>query len=99
MPLKQLSQLWGQFNQLELPVWLRSPAIRLYIWMFNCCLDEADIQDLKQYPNVGEFFQRRLRPGVRPINSQPLVRSFYKSTFSRSNYVNNLKKHFQGFVP
>jgi len=68
MPLKLMSRLWGQFNQLELPTWLRRPAFRLYIWLFGCCLEEAAVQDLSKYRNLSEFFRRTLRPGIRPID-------------------------------
>ncbi len=30
-----MSRLWGQLHQMELPTWLRAPALRLYIWMFQ----------------------------------------------------------------
>ena len=73
MPLKSISRLWGRFNSLDLPVWLRQPAFKLYIWMFNCDLSEAAIQDLKYYRNLGEFFRRQLRPNVRPVDEQNQV--------------------------
>jgi len=68
MPLKLISRLWGQFNQLELPTWLRRPAFRLYIWLFGCRLEDAAVQDLTKYRNLSEFFRRNLRPGIRPID-------------------------------
>ena len=73
LPLKTMSRLWGQFNQLELPTWLRKPALSLYIWLFGCSLDEAAIQDLKHYRNLSEFFRRHLRPGIRPIDRAHIV--------------------------
>uniref|UniRef100_A0A0B6ZFD2 Phosphatidylserine decarboxylase proenzyme, mitochondrial n=1 Tax=Arion vulgaris TaxID=1028688 RepID=A0A0B6ZFD2_9EUPU len=68
MPLKTMSRLWGRFNQLELPVFLRKPLLGLYIWMFGCNLQEAEIEDLKLYRNLGEFFRRQLKSHVRPID-------------------------------
>ncbi|BFZ05427.1 hypothetical protein BsWGS_08466 [Bradybaena similaris] len=68
MPLKTMSRLWGRFNQMELPVFLRKPLLGLYIWMFGCDLQEAEIEDLKLYRNLGEFFRRQLKPHVRPID-------------------------------
>ncbi|CAH1801416.1 unnamed protein product [Owenia fusiformis] len=67
MPLKAMSRAWGKFNSLDLPMWLRQPAYKLYIWMFDCKLEEAAIEDLKHYKNLGEFFRRSLKPNVRPI--------------------------------
>ena len=73
IPLKYMSRLWGQFNQLVLPNWLRRPALRLYIWMFGCCLEDAAVQDLTKYRNLSEFFRRNLRPGIRPIDSAQIL--------------------------
>ncbi|CAD5121843.1 DgyrCDS10311 [Dimorphilus gyrociliatus] len=68
LPLKTLSRWWGAFHSLELPVWLRTPAFKLYIWMFGCKLDEAKVQDLRRYRNLCEFFRRSLKPGIRPVD-------------------------------
>ena len=35
LPWKTISRLWGQVHQMELPVWLRGPALGLYIWLFQ----------------------------------------------------------------
>lgn len=73
LPLKIISRLWGKANNLELPVSLRSPLFKSYIWMFGCNMDEAAIRDLQHYRNLAEFFRRRLRPGVRPVDSKHSV--------------------------
>ncbi|KAK7483379.1 hypothetical protein BaRGS_00025319 [Batillaria attramentaria] len=75
MPLKAISRLWGRFNQMELPVFLRRPLLSLYIWMFGCKLDEAEIEDLRHYRNLGEFFRRQLKPHVRPIDDDHMLTS------------------------
>ncbi|CAL1543010.1 unnamed protein product [Lymnaea stagnalis] len=75
MPLKTLSRLWGKFNQMELPIFLRKPLLGLYIWMFGCNLEEAEIEDLKLYRNLGEFFRRQLKPHVRPIDDSHVLTS------------------------
>ena len=68
LPLKIVSRLWGHMNDLVLPMWLREPVLKLYIWAFDCNLEEAVIRDLKHYRNLGEFFRRRIRPVVRPTD-------------------------------
>lgn len=73
MPLKAMSRLWGRFNEIELPVFLRRPLLGLYIWLFGCRLDECEVEDLKQYRNLGEFFRRQLKPGCRPINDDHVL--------------------------
>jgi len=35
LPLKALSRLWGRFNELEIPYYLRVPGFRLYSWIFG----------------------------------------------------------------
>lgn len=41
--------------------------------IFGVDISEADVQDLKQYKSLQEFFLRRLRPGVRPISDAAVV--------------------------
>jgi len=73
LPLRIISRLWGRINDIDLPEWLREPILGLYIWAFDCNLEEASVRDLKHYKNLGEFFRRRLRPGARPINKSSLM--------------------------
>lgn len=74
LPLNALSRIWGHLNSLQLPVWFRPYGFRLYAWVFGCNLDEIDPLDLKQYASLGEFFYRKLQPGVRPVADTVLVR-------------------------
>ena len=69
-----MSRVWGYVNSLELPIWFRPSGFKLYAWFFGCNLDEIEPSDLTQYPSLGEFFYRRLKPGVRPIANASLVR-------------------------
>ncbi|KAK6456132.1 phosphatidylserine decarboxylase [Scheffersomyces xylosifermentans] len=73
LPLKTISRIWGQVNSINLPVWVRSPSYRLYSALFGVNLDEMDEPDLTTYPNLSEFFYRKLKPGVRPIADGDLV--------------------------
>ncbi|CAD5113225.1 unnamed protein product [Dimorphilus gyrociliatus] len=68
LPLSTLSRVWGFLNNLTLPVFLREPILKLYINTFSCNLSEAAIRDLTYYKNLAEFFRRKLRPEVRPID-------------------------------
>lgn len=49
---------------------LRVPLLGLYVWSCGCNLREAECSDLKKYRNLGMFFRRRLRAGIRPIHKQ-----------------------------
>lgn len=35
LPLKAISRLWGRFNELEIPYYLRVPGFKLYSWIFG----------------------------------------------------------------
>ncbi|KAF2756822.1 phosphatidylserine decarboxylase [Pseudovirgaria hyperparasitica] len=71
LPLKALSRLWGRFNELTIPYYLRVPGFRLYSFIFGVNLDEVAEPDLHVYPNLAAFFYRTLKPGVRPIDPNP----------------------------
>ncbi|KAL8715516.1 MAG: hypothetical protein Q9220_000852 [cf. Caloplaca sp. 1 TL-2023] len=75
LPLKAVSRLWGRFNELQIPYYLRVPGFKLYSWIFGVNLAEVSEPDLHVYPNLASFFYRTLRPGVRPLdpNSSALL--------------------------
>ncbi|ODQ65968.1 phosphatidylserine decarboxylase [Nadsonia fulvescens var. elongata DSM 6958] len=74
IPLKAISRLWGDFNGIILPVWMREPGYKLYSYIFGANLDEVAEPDLKVFANLGEFFFRKLKDGARPIDQNaPLV--------------------------
>lgn len=71
LPLKALSRVWGRFNELEIPYYLRLPGFKLYSFIFGVNLDEVSEPDLHVYPNLASFFYRTLKPGVRPLDPNP----------------------------
>ncbi|KAJ5091267.1 Phosphatidylserine decarboxylase-like protein [Penicillium alfredii] len=71
LPLKAMSRLWGQFNEIELPYYFRVPGFKLYSWFFGVNLNEVAEPDLHTYPNLAAFFYRKLKPGVRPLDPDP----------------------------
>ncbi len=73
IPLKSMSRLWGKFNNVTLPLWLRDPGYRLYSYIFGVNIDEIEEEDLKTYKNLGEFFYRKLKPGARPIDENSIL--------------------------
>uniref|UniRef100_A0A2R5LN66 Phosphatidylserine decarboxylase proenzyme, mitochondrial n=1 Tax=Ornithodoros turicata TaxID=34597 RepID=A0A2R5LN66_9ACAR len=73
LPLRMASRWWGWANDIELPLWVRSPILRFFSWMFCCNINEAEVDDLRQYRNLGEFFRRTLKPGLRPVHAGECV--------------------------
>ena len=73
LPLRNMSRLWGYINSLELPVWIRPYGFKFYAHVFGCNLDEIDEPDLTTYKSLGDFFYRKLKPGVRPVDAAALV--------------------------
>ena len=73
LPLRNLSRVWGYLTSLELPIWIRPYGFGLYAYAFGCNLDEIEPSDLTKYASLGEFFYRKLKPGVRPVDSAVLV--------------------------
>ncbi|KAI1496767.1 phosphatidylserine decarboxylase-domain-containing protein [Biscogniauxia marginata] len=71
LPLKAISRLWGRFNELNIPYYLRVPGFKLYAFIFGVNLDEVSEPDLHVYPNLAAFFYRTLKPGVRPLDANP----------------------------
>ena len=42
--------------------------------LFDCKVEEAEIENLSKYDSLGSFFIRKLKPSTRPINiSSPIV--------------------------
>ncbi|KAG5946049.1 hypothetical protein E4U53_006652 [Claviceps sorghi] len=68
LPLKAMSRLWGKFNELTIPYYLRVPGFKLYSFIFGVNLDEVSEPDLHVYPNLAAFFYRTLKPGARVID-------------------------------
>ena len=68
LPLRSISRIWGKFNAIELPVFMRVPGYKLYSWIFGCNLDELKEPDLTKYRNLAEFFARELRDGARVVD-------------------------------
>ncbi|KAF6790348.1 Phosphatidylserine decarboxylase proenzyme 1, mitochondrial [Colletotrichum sojae] len=71
LPLKAISRLWGRFNELVIPYYLRVPGFKLYSWVFGVNLNEVAEPDLHVYPNLASFFYRQLKPGARPLDPNP----------------------------
>ena len=72
--MRILSRQWGIIAHTRLrPHFLNTLLIYLYVWLFDCKVEEAQIGDLSKYPSLGAFFTRKLKNGVRPVDPDTLV--------------------------
>ncbi|KAF0689980.1 Aste57867_18624 [Aphanomyces stellatus] len=67
LPYRFISRLWGAANDINLPHCLREPVYHAWTLAFGCQLDEMK-HPLRDYKNLGEFFSRQLKDGVRPVD-------------------------------
>lgn len=73
LPLNVVSRLWGQFNNIDLPVYLREPSFKFYSTIFGVELDEMLDPKLSNYKNLSEFFYRQLKPESRLVDPTALI--------------------------
>ena len=69
LPARALSRAWGNMAVSELPPVLRKPLLGLYVWAFDCRMEEAILEDLQSYRSLTELFTRRLKHGARSVNT------------------------------
>ena len=70
LPKNLLSRLAGRLASLRLPRFLRAPAVRAFGRTFG--VDFSEVRDpLDSFPSIQDFFVRRLKDGVRPVDETP----------------------------
>ena len=75
LPLNVVSRIWGSINNFIIPTPLRSPAFKLYSFMFNVNLNDMQDQNLQNYQNLSQFFYRSIKKSVRPIDENSILTS------------------------
>ncbi|KEI42628.1 uncharacterized protein L969DRAFT_84502 [Mixia osmundae IAM 14324] len=73
LPLRTISRIYGALNSYTLPEWFRVPGYKLYGYIFGVNFDECEVDDLKHYRSLSEFFMRRLKPGARVAEDGVLI--------------------------
>nr|CAG4638431.1 EOG090X05NI [Cyclestheria hislopi] len=73
IPFRAISRAWGWLTSRELPQWAREPVLGLYAKTFKCNLEEAAEKNLMNYPSLAEFFRRKLKDGVRPVDDSSCI--------------------------
>ncbi len=70
LPRVLLSRMLGFLERVPLPVPLRRRFYGAYCRRFGANLEEAE-QPLESFRSFNEFFVRRLKPGIRPVDPDP----------------------------
>jgi phosphatidylserine decarboxylase len=68
LPKNHLSFIMGKLVHLPLPRFIWIPVIKIFSNFYNIKLDEAE-KPVSEYESLGDFFVRRLKPGIRPLGS------------------------------
>ena len=66
VPKSTLSRVVGAGTRLPVPAALHQTVARLFSRAYDVEVDEAE-RPLGDYPTFGDFFTRRLKPGLRPV--------------------------------
>lgn len=69
-PQRSLSDFIGWWAQVNVPAGLHGPVLNTFAAKYNIDVAEAEFE-LSAYPSVNDFFTRKLKPGARPIDSDP----------------------------
>lgn len=67
LPKSALSAAVGQATRLPVPAPLHHAAMRFFAKQYGVNLEEAE-GSIEDYPTFGQFFTRKLKPGLRPID-------------------------------
>ncbi|KAK4486370.1 hypothetical protein RD792_009043 [Penstemon davidsonii] len=70
LPLRSISRFWGSLTDVELPVWVRPYVYKAWARAFHSNLAEVQLP-LEEYASLREFFVRKLKEGMRPVDSDP----------------------------
>lgn len=66
LPKRRLSRLVGRIMHWQGPAFWARFSIKTFANMYNIDLNEAE-KPYTEYKSIGDFFVRRLKPGIRPI--------------------------------
>lgn len=72
LPRKALSRLAGKIMHWQGPIWYRQWSIKFFVKMYHINLDEAE-KNINDYLSIGDFFIRKLKPGLRPLPNNPEI--------------------------
>ncbi|MCL2179367.1 MAG: archaetidylserine decarboxylase [Proteobacteria bacterium] len=68
LPKSTLSSVVGRLVNAKLPKWMHRRSIAAFAKRYAINLDEAE-KPIEAYASFAEFFSRKLKPGIRPIDA------------------------------
>jgi len=69
-PKKSVARFIGLLARTPLPGIFNRAVLRFFVWKYKVNLSECQ-GEIKDYKSLSEFFLRKLKPGVRPIDPDP----------------------------
>ena len=66
-PKKSVARLIGFLARTPLPGVFNRAVLRFFIWKYGVNVDECQ-GDISDYKSLSDFFLRKLKPGMRPID-------------------------------
>ena len=75
LPWNILSRFYGYYSRIPIPRPLRRILYGRYARAYGANMEEAE-KPYEEYPTFGEFFNRKLKPGIRPISHASVVSGF-----------------------
>lgn len=99
LPLRILSRFAGKLMNITIPVKYRERVFRFYARKFNCNLEEILNENLESYTCIADFFYRKIKPNLRPIDSKTDITSPVDGTVLQfGEIVDNQIEQVKGFT-
>src|SRR5688572_17464434 len=87
LPRSALSTVVGMLTRAPAPAALHQSFVRFFAKRYNVALEDAE-GPVSDYPTFAQFFTRRLKPGLRPIDqAKDVVVSPVDGAVSEAGYV------------
>ena len=72
LPQHLLSKLMFRFARIRAP-WIKNSFTSLFVSKYKVNLNEAELEDIKEYKHFNDFFTRSLKAGSRPLSDSKVV--------------------------
>ena len=72
LPQHLLSKLMFRFARIRAP-WIKNSFTSWFVSKYKVNLNEAELEDIKEYKHFNDFFTRSLKAGSRPISDSKVV--------------------------